>query len=68
MLDGVGKDMDEFRFENTLTLTESQYVAVWTLLSPRRFSRMMRLGVLATIAIAFLFTPYTLLLGVILLV
>ena len=60
--------MDEFRFENTLTLTESQYVAVWTLLSPRKFSRVMRLVVLTTLGIVFLFTPYTLLLGVILLV
>ena len=59
--------MDEFRFENSLTLTESQYVAVWTFLSRRRWPRIIRLVVLATIGIVFLFTPYTLLLGVILL-
>jgi hypothetical protein len=59
--------MDEFRFENTLTLTESQYVALWGLLSPRRWSRIIRLVVLAAVGIVFLFTPYTVLLGVILL-
>ena len=60
-------DMNEFRFENTLMLTESQYVAVWAILRPRRSSRIIRLGVLVAVGIIFLFSPYTLILGVILL-
>ena len=61
------QDMDEFKFENTLTLTESQYVAVWSVLSPRKSSKIIRLTALAALGIAFLFTTYTLILGVILL-
>ena len=63
----LDQDMNEFRFENTLTLTESQYVAVWAVLSPRRSSRMIRLGVLVAVGIVFLFSTYTLILGLILL-
>ena len=59
--------MDDFRFENTLALTESQYVAVWALLPPPRSFRIIRLGVLVAIGIVLLFTTYTLILGVILL-
>ena len=59
--------MTEFKFENTLTLTESQYTAVWALLPSRRSSRVIRLVALAAVGIVFLFTTYTLLLGVILL-
>ena len=58
-------EMNEFRFENTLTITESQYVALWGVLRSRPLSRM--LVVLAAIGIVFLFSTYTLLLGVILL-
>lgn len=59
--------MNEFRFENTLTMTESQYVALWALIPSFRFSRVIRLVVLTAFGIALLFTTYTLLLGVILL-
>ena len=58
-------EMNEFRFENTLTITESQYVALWGVLPLRPLSRMV--VVLAAIGIVFLFSTYTLLLGVILL-
>lgn len=60
--------MNDFKFENTLALTESQYVAIWALLPSRPLSRVIRLVALALVGIGFLFTPYTLLLGVILLV
>jgi hypothetical protein len=59
--------MNEFKFENTLTLTESQYVAIWSLLPPRRLSQVIRVVALTVVGIVFLFTTYTLLLGVILL-
>ena len=60
--------MHEFRFENTLQLTESQYVALWALLPIWRLSRIMRFGMLVAVAVVLLFTKYTLLLGLILLV
>lgn len=59
--------MPEFRFENTLQLTESQYLAVWAMMPTGRRSRIVRFGVLVAIAVAFLLTKYTLLLGLILL-
>ena len=59
--------MDEFRFENTFKLTESQYLAVWAVLPLWRVPRLIRLGALAAVGVLFLFTTYTLLLGVILL-
>lgn len=59
--------MSEFRFGNTFTMTESQYVAVWGVLSPRRRSVLMRLIATGVVGILFLFTPYTLVLGIILL-
>jgi hypothetical protein len=58
--------MDEFRFENTVKLTESQYVAVFGVL-PRLSSRKMRLALLGAAGILLLFTRYTLLIGLILL-
>lgn len=61
------EDMNEFRFENTLTLTESQYLAVWALMPAKRLSRIIRFGALAAVGVVFLFSPYTLLLGLILL-
>jgi hypothetical protein len=67
MLHSVGEGMSEFRFENTLTMTESQYVALFGVLSPRRRSRSIRMIAFAAVGILFLFTPYTLVLGVILL-
>ena len=59
--------MDEFRFENTVTLTESQYLAVWGALPKWRSLKIIRLGALAALGVLFLFTPYTLPLGLILL-
>ena len=59
--------MDQFKFENTLKLTESQYLAVWAILPPRRLSRSIRMVALAAVGIVFLFTPYTVVLGAILL-
>jgi hypothetical protein len=59
--------MEEFRFENTVTLTESQYVAVWGILRKRPFSLIIRFIALATVGILFLFSTYTFLLGLILL-
>ena len=61
------EDVNEFKFENTLTLTESQYMAIWALLPTRRLSRVIRLVALIVVGIVLLFTAYTLLLGVILL-
>ena len=57
--------MDEFRFENTLKLTESQYVAVWGVL-PKR-TPIFRFALVAAVGVLFLFTTYTLLLGLVLL-
>ncbi|HEV8369717.1 MAG TPA: hypothetical protein VGQ39_17305 [Pyrinomonadaceae bacterium] len=59
--------MNEFRFENSLTMTESQYLAVWALLPAHRLARIIRLGALTAVGVVFLFTPYTLLLGVLIL-
>lgn len=59
------KNMEEFRFENTVKLTETQYVAVWALLSQRRLFKTIRVIVLAAVGVVFLFTAYTLLLGVV---
>jgi len=59
------KNMEEFRFENTVKLTETQYVGVWALLSQRRLSKTIRVVVLAAVGVVFLFTAYTLLLGVV---
>lgn len=61
------EDINEFKFENTLTLTESQYVAIWALLPTRRLSGVIRVVALTVVGIVFLFTTYTLVLGVILL-
>jgi hypothetical protein len=53
-----------FSFENTLKLTESQYLEVWALVPSGRRSRLIRRGALAAVGVVFLFSPYTLLLGV----
>jgi hypothetical protein len=58
--------MNQFRFENTLKLTESQYLDVWALVPTTRLSRLIRHAALAVVGIIFLFSPYTLLLGVVL--
>jgi hypothetical protein len=67
MFNGSGEHVNEFRFENTLTMTQSQYVALWGVLPPRRLSRSLRLIAGGAVGIFFLFTTYTLVLGVILL-
>ena len=59
--------MSEFRFGNTFTMTESQYVALWGILPSRSPSGWMKVIAASAVGILFLFTPYTLLLGVILL-
>jgi hypothetical protein len=59
--------MNELRFENNLQLTESEYVAAWGVVSPRRWSGKVRFVAITALGIACLFTPYTLLLGLILL-
>ncbi len=59
--------MTSFSFENTLKLTESQYLEVWALVPSGRASRLMRRAALAAIGVVFLFSAYTLLLGVIVL-
>ena len=52
--------MDELRFENTVKLTESEYVTVWgATTGPKK----VKFAVLVAVGIACLFTPYTLLLG-----
>jgi hypothetical protein len=59
--------MNQFKFENTLKLTESQYLAVWALVPARRLSRSIRFGALAAVGVVFLFTSYTVVLGAMLL-
>ena len=59
--------MDEFSFENTVKLTESEYVALWGVVPIWRLSRMMRFGLLVAVGVVFLFSKYTLLLGIVLL-
>lgn len=59
--------MDELRFENTVQLTESQYQALWAILPAWGMSRLARFSALVAVAVLFLFTKYTLLLGLILL-
>ena len=62
----LGKNMDEFRFENTVTVTESQYLAVWGVLPKWRSLKIIRLCAIAAVGVLFLLTPYTLPLGLIL--
>lgn len=62
---GKSKNMHEFSFENTVTLTESQYIAVWGVLTKR--PKMIRLVGLAAAGVLFLFTKLTLLLGLLVL-
>ena len=61
--------MNDFRFENTLKLSESQYVAFWALVPRARWRGLIRLFALAFIGIVFISTGYILLmlLGLILL-
>ena len=59
--------MQDFSFENTVRLTESQYLDVWALVPARPLSRIIRRVALAVVGVIFLFTPYTLLAGIIIL-
>jgi hypothetical protein len=59
--------MEEFRFENTVKLTESQYVAVWSVLPKKPWFVKLRLFVLTITGVILLFSSYTLLLGLLLL-
>lgn len=61
--------MNEFRFENTLTLTEAEYSELWLLVPKPRWRGWIRLLAITAVGVALLFPPYTLLrvLGVIIL-
>lgn len=59
--------MEEFRFENTVLLSESQYVAIWSVLPSTPWWKKLRLIALITVGVLFLFSTYTLLIGLILL-
>src|SRR5215813_7948250 len=59
--------MEEFRFENTVTLTESQYVAIWSVLPYKPWFRNVRLFAFTTVGVILLFSTYTVLIGLILL-
>jgi hypothetical protein len=59
--------MDEFRFENTVKLTEAQYVAIWSVFSQKRWFVKLRLLAITAVGVILLFSSYTLLIGLILL-
>lgn len=56
--------MDELRFENTVKLTEAEFVATWGVV---RAPNKLKYVALVAVGILCLFTPYTLLLGLLLL-
>ena len=60
--------MNQFTFENTLQLTESQYLEIWAVLRTNRASRLIRAAAIAAVGVIFLFSPYTRLLGIIVLI
>ena len=59
--------MEAFRFENTVTLTESQYVAIWSVVPSRSWFRKIRPFVATAAGVVLLFSKYTVLLGLLLL-
>jgi hypothetical protein len=59
--------MDEFRFENTVKLTESQYYAVWSVLPKTKWFAKVRIAAITAAGVILLFSSYTLLLGLFLL-
>ena len=59
--------MYEFRFENTVTITESEYVAIWSFLPKKPWFKYIRFVVNMAIGVLCLFSKYTLLIGLILL-
>lgn len=60
--------MKEFSFENTLKLTEAEYLEVWALVPAARRAVLIRRAALAAVGVIFLLSPYTLLLGVLVLI
>lgn len=61
LLTKFGSKMNEFKFENTLKLTESQYLAMWVFLPATRRRGLFRLVALVAFGVVLLLTPYTLL-------
>lgn len=55
--------MFEFKFENTVTITEAQYVAIWSMLPKRPWFKYVRFMVLVAVGLACLLSKYTLLIG-----
>jgi len=60
--------MQDFSFENTVKLTESEYLDVWALAPARTLPGLIRRAALAVVGVIFLFSPYTLLLGIVVLI
>lgn len=59
--------MYEFRFENTVKLTEDQYLLIWNVFPSKPWFRYVRVLALIAVGILLLFSAYTLLIGLILL-
>lgn len=59
--------MQHFSFENTVKLTEAQFLDVWALVPTRTLSRLIRRAALAVVGVIFLFSSYTLVLGIVIL-
>ena len=51
--------MKEFKFESTLTMTESEYLALWTFIPAMRGRGLFRLIYLVAFGFVSLLTPYT---------
>jgi len=64
----MNNDKEEFRFENTVALTEAQYVAIWSVLPNKPWFKYIRLIAIIVIGVVCLFSRYTLLIGLGLLV
>jgi len=59
--------MEPFKFENTVTITESEYVAIWSVLPKKPWFRYVRLIAIIAVGVLCLFSKYTLLIGLLLL-
>src|ERR1044072_9374492 len=59
--------MEEFRFENTVKLTEEQFVAIWSVFPKKRWFVKLRLFALIVTGVILFFSTYTMLIGLILL-